>query len=387
MRLRGIVLGMLVGIAFYLALWPVPVDPVAWNAPAGAGFTGPFARNERLRGLELLPLGGDHGPETVVVDRKGQVYTGTKEGRIFRDGRAWVSTRGRPLGMAFDHDGHLLVADALRGLLEVTPEGRVTPLVRDVAYANSVAVSPAGDVYFTDSSAKFIPRVWNGSYEASLLDILEHGGHGRVLVYDPLTKEIRTLIAGLNFPNGVAVSPDGAFVLIAETGSYRVLRHWLEGPKRGRTEPLIENLPGFPDNLTAGLDGRFWIGLVSPRNRLLDRLSRWPRLRKAVQRLPKLIRPKAVAYGHIVAIDGNGRVLASLQDPDGRYRLATGAAETEEFLYVSSLEMPAIGRMRAPVLSRVKRVPIEFRDRWRELVRTAWTAASADPCEWRRRSA
>lgn len=349
MRLRRIVLLVLAAVALYLAFWPVPVDPVAWDAPVSAGFTGPFAPNERLRALELLPIAGDHGPETIAVDARGRVYTGTKEGRILRDGRAWVSTGGRPLGMTFDYDGNLLVADALRGLLQVAPDGRVSTLVRDAGYANSVAVSPMGDVYFTDSSSKFSPRVWNGSYEASLLDILEHGGHGRVRVYDPLTRQTRTLIAGLNFPNGIAALPGGESMLIAETGSYRVLRHWLEGPKQGRTEPLIENLPGFPDNLTAGRDGRFWIGLVSPRNALLDRLSRWPRLRRAVQRLPKLIRPKAVAYGHLLAIDANGRVLASLQDPAGRYRLTTGAAETEDFLYVSSLEMPAVGRMRTPI--------------------------------------
>jgi sugar lactone lactonase YvrE len=348
MRLRGIALLLLASIALYLALWPVPVDPVAWTAPVDAGFTGPFAKNERLRALELLPIGGDHGPETIAVDAQGRVSTGTKEGRILRDGRAWLSTGGRPLGLKFDRDGTLFVADALRGLLRVTPDGQVTTLVGELGYPNSVDVSPAGDVYFTDSSAKFSPRTWNGSYEASLLDILEHGGHGRLLVYNPLTRDTRTLIASLNFPNGVAVSPDGAFVLVAETGSYRVLRHWLAGPKKGRTEPLIENLPGFPDNLTAGRDGRYWIGLVSPRNRLLDRLSGWPRLRQAVQRLPQFIRPKAVAYGHIVAIDANGRVLASLQDPEGRYRLATGAAETEEFLYVSSLEMPSLARMRTP---------------------------------------
>lgn len=349
MRLRGIVLFLLAAISLYLGFWPVPVDPVAWDAPVDAGFTGPFAKNERLAALELLPLGGDHGPETIAVDVQRRVHTGTKQGRILRDGRPWLSTGGRPLGLKFDRDGSLLVADALRGLLRVTPEGRVVVLVGELGYPNSVDVSPTGDVYFTDSSTKFSPRTWNGSYEASLLDILEHGGHGRLLVYSPQTRETRTLVAGLNFPNGVAVSPDGAFVLVAETGSYRVLRHWLAGPNQGRTEPLIENLPGFPDNLTAGRDGRYWIGLVSPRNRLLDRLSGSPRLRKAVQRLPGFIRPKAVAYGHIVAIDGEGRVLASLQDPAGRYRLATGAAETAEFLYVSSLEMPSIGRLRPPL--------------------------------------
>lgn len=350
MRLRWILILLLLAIALYLALWPVPVDPVAWDAPVDAGFVGPFARNERLRALELLSIGNHTGPETIAVDARGRVYTGTKEGRILRDGRPWVSTQGRPLGLKFDRDGSLLVADSFRGLLRVLPDGRVVPLAGGIAYANSVDVAPDGRVFFTDSSTKFGARTWRGSYEASLLDILEHGGHGRLLVFDPRTNATSTVVAGLNLANGVAMAPDGSFVLVAETGSYRVLRHWLAGPKRGRTEPLIENLPGFPDNLSTGRDGRFWLGLVSPRNRLLDRLSGWPRLRAAVQRLPKLVRPKAVAYGHVVAIDADGRVVASLQDPAGRYRLTTGATETEEFLYVGSLEMNALARMRLPAV-------------------------------------
>ena len=44
-----------------------------------------------------------------------------------------------------------------------------------------------------------------------------------------------------------------------------------------------------------------------------------------IQRLPMFVRPKAVAYGHVIAIDGTGRVLASLQDPDGTYRLTQPA--------------------------------------------------------------
>lgn len=337
-------------IAVYLAVWPVPVDPVAWDAPKAPGFAGPFARNERLHGLETISLGDNSGPETIAVDANGRVYTGTKEGRIVRiDGKRaenWVSTGGRPLGLRFDRDGSLLVADAFRGLLRVMPDGEVIALVPDVAYANSVDVAPDGRVFFTDASTKFGAQAWHGTLEASLLDLLEHGGHGRLLVYDPRTKTTSTVIAGVNFANGVAIAHDGSFVLVSETGSYRVLRHWLEGPKKGHTEPLLENLPGFPDNLSTGLDGRFWLGLASPRNRLLDALSSMPRLRKAVQRLPDFLRPKAVAYGHVVAFDRDGRVLASLQDPAGTYRLTTSATETEGYLYIGSLEMPSLGRLK-----------------------------------------
>lgn len=126
---------------------------------------------------------------------------------------------------------------------------------------------------------------------------------------------------------------------------YRVLRHWISGPSRGLTEPLIENLPGFPDNLSTGQEGRFWLALVSPRNGLLDALSDEPFLRRMVHRLPAFLRPQAVAYGHVLAFDGAGRVVANLQDPDGSYRLATGATEADEHIYLGSLVAPSLGRL------------------------------------------
>src|SRR5687767_11219732 len=89
--------------AIYFIAWPVPVDPVAWRAPVSSGYSGPFARNERLKNLELLSIGNHHGPESVALDAEGRIYTATHEGAIVRlraDGSSpedWVATGGRPL--------------------------------------------------------------------------------------------------------------------------------------------------------------------------------------------------------------------------------------------------------------------------------------------------
>jgi sugar lactone lactonase YvrE len=347
---------VLVLAAVYLLVWPVPVAPVAWDAPTGPGYVGPFARNDRLKALETVSIGDNHGPETVALAADGRIYVATHEGRIVRlaaggsSPENWVTTGGRPLGLRFDPMGNLVVADAYRGLLRIAPDRTLTVLATEadgkpILYANGVDVAADGKIYFSDASTKFGARQWGGTYPASLLDILEHGGHGRLLVYDPATSKATSLVAGLNFANGVAIAPDQSFVLVSETGTYRVLRHWITGPRRGHTEPLIENLPGFPDNLSAGHDGRFWLALISPRNSLVDRLSGAPFLRTMIQRLPTFVRPRAVAYGHVVAIDGSGRVLASLQDPQGTYRLTTGATESADYIYVGSLVMPSLGRL------------------------------------------
>jgi len=344
-------------IILYFVLWPVPVQPVAWEAPPNPGLTGPFAVNERLKGVETLPIAGDHGPEDIALDARGRIYAATHEGHIVRvnaDGsgaKIWVDTRGRPLGIDFDHQGRLIVADAYRGLLSIARDGAITELATEadgipIRYADDVDVAADGKIYFSDASTKFGAKEWGGTYEASLLDINEHGGHGRVLVYDPATGKTRTLLGGLNFANGVAVSHDQKALLVNETGNYRVVRIWIRGPKKGMSETLIGALPAFPDNISAGKDGRYWVAFVSPRNPLIDKLSAGPFMRKVIQRMPAFLRPRAVPYGHIMAVNDKGEVVVDLQDPDGNYPLNTSVTETDDYLYIGSLVAPVLARLK-----------------------------------------
>ena len=103
--------GVLLLLVLYLLLWPVPVDPAAWEAPPDPGRTGPFAENQRLAGAEALSMGAHEGPEDVALDAQGRVYLATHDGTIVRlqpDGSApedWAQTGGRPLGIDFDAAG------------------------------------------------------------------------------------------------------------------------------------------------------------------------------------------------------------------------------------------------------------------------------------------
>ncbi|MBI4964520.1 MAG: strictosidine synthase family protein [Desulfomonile tiedjei] len=350
------VLALFIGIVcVYFLVWPVPIEPVAWQSPPNPGYTGPFARNERLKGLQLLPIGKNHGPEDVVLDQQGRIYVSTGEGFIVRlkpDGTSpedWADTKGRPLGLAFDPKGNLIVADAYRGLLSVAPDGSISELatVADgipIRYADDVDVADDGKIYFSDASTKFAAKDY-GSMGGSLLEIMEHGGTGRLLVWEPETRKARTLLKGLDFANGVAVSHDQTYVLVNETGSYRVIRYWIAGPRKGTSEPLVEALPAFPDNITRGLDGRYWVALVAPRNPLVDKLSDNPFARKMIQRMPSFMRPKAESYGHIIAVDGNGKILLDLQDPQTTYPQNTAVTETKDFLYIGSLTATVLARL------------------------------------------
>ena len=138
---------------------------------------------------------------------------------------------------------------------------------------------------------------------------------------------------------------DQRCVFVNETGSYRVIRYWITGQKKGQFETFIDSLPSFPDNISTGHNGRYWVALVSPRNPLLDKLSNKPFMRKVVQRMPAFLRPKAIAYGHVIAIDDNGKVAVDLQDPDGTYPINTSVTETDSHLYIGSLVAPVLGRI------------------------------------------
>jgi len=347
---------ILIGIiCVYFLVWPVPIEPVSWKSPPNPGYTGPFARNEKLKGLQFLPIGKNHGPEDVVLDQQGRIYVTTGEGFIVRlkpDGTGaenWVDTKGRPLGLVMDPKGNLIVADAYRGLLSIAPDGSITELatVADgipIRYADDADVAADGKIYFSDASIKFAAKDY-GTMGASLLEIMEHAGTGRLLVWEPETRKARTLLKGLSFANGVAISQDQTYVLVNETGSYRIIRYWIAGPKKGTSDTLVDALPAFPDNITRGLDGRYWVALISPRNPLVDKLAESPFVRKMIQRMPSFMRPKAESYGHIIAIDGNGKILMDLQDPQTKYPQNTAVTETNDFLYIGSLSTTVLARL------------------------------------------
>lgn len=341
--------GIVVVIA-YLLLWPVPIEPASWTPPSAPAPVGAYQPNDRLSPTQRLPLGDVFAPEDIAIDSAGRIYTGVDDGQIIRlqaDGSnpdLFASTAGRPLGLVFDREGNLIVADAVKGLLSISPEGTVNVLTTSAAgvsfrCTNDLDVAADGLIYFTDASNRF-PL---SNYKA---DILEHQPNGRFLVYDPKEKTTRVLMDKLHFANGVAVSPDQQFVLVAETGRYKIHRLWLDGPQKGQSEVFIENLPGFPDGITSNGRDRFWLALVTPRDKTLDRLLPRPFLRKVVLRLPSILQPAPKRHGFVLGLDLEGNVVESLQDASKEcYAQIANVVEHEGALYFGSIGEATIGRL------------------------------------------
>ena len=128
-----IALLLALGLA-YLLLWPVPVQPVSWNAPKAPGYQGPHAVNDKLSQLTLIDLQGEEGPEHIMIGPDGKLYTTVASGKILRmaqDGsgqETFASTGGRVLGFDFDAQGQLVAADAVKGLLSISQDGKVSVL-------------------------------------------------------------------------------------------------------------------------------------------------------------------------------------------------------------------------------------------------------------------
>jgi sugar lactone lactonase YvrE len=353
---------LLLILAAYLTLWPVPIKPVSWDAPMPPGYVGPYAVNTRLANLKIISLGTEVGPETIAIGKDGKLYTGVNSGNILRmnpDGSAqevFVNTGGRVLGFDFDSAGNLIACDANKGLLSISPDRKIMVLTNKVygdpiRYADAVVVAKSGKIYFSDASTRFAPKDWGGTFEASMMDILEQASTGRILEYYPTNKTTRVVAKGFSFANGVALSQDEQWLFVNETGKYRVWKISINARELDISNPskltkvFFDNLPGYPDNLMRGLDGKIWLGLVAPRNPAVDKLATKPFLRKLTLRLPRLMWPVPKAYGHVFAFTEDGKVVADLQDPSGTYPETTGVTETADRLYIQSVHAKGLGWM------------------------------------------
>lgn len=353
-KLSGIILALIALAVLYLLLWPVPIAPKAWEAPKDEGYVGVFSPNMALADLIEIPLPDDmHGPEDIAA-WDGQLYVSTQKGWILKldpttnQFSKFAETGGKPLGLEVAGD-KLIVADAYKGLLSIDKEGGVELLTVEVGgspilYADDLDLTTDGLIYFSDASTKFGAEAAGSTLGASLLEIMEHGETGRVLAYNPGDKTTRLVADQFAFSNGVATAPNGTSVWVVETGKYWVV----EIDPQGRRRVIINNLPGFPDNINRGPDGTYFVGLVSKRAEALDTLSAKPFLRKLIWRLPDFMKPAAQDYGFILQLDSEGRVLRTWQDPSGAYPATTGAIVAGDRLYVSSLTSKTLGYLPYP---------------------------------------
>lgn len=340
----------------YLLFWPVPIEPQAWNPPENKGYVGVFAPNDALASLERISLQGEYGAEDAAFGPDGLLYMSSHGGKILRyapetgELDEFAQTGGRPLGIEFGPDGNLYVADAYKGLVQITPAGDASLLTNrtddgsPILFADDLDVASDGTIYFSDASTRFGAEKWGGPLPASLMENIEYRRSGRILTYVPETKSTTILLEDLAFANGVALTEDQQSLLIVETGAFAIKK--LQLGADAPAEILVDNLPGYPDNINRNADGTFWIGVAYPRTAEADVLADKPFLRKIIVRLPfQLPLP---GYGLVFKMDAFGEIQKVLQDPESGYSAITGLIEGPDgSSYLTSVTETDLGLLRS----------------------------------------
>ncbi|AEE78791.1 putative strictosidine synthase transcription factor WD40-like family [Arabidopsis thaliana] len=278
---------LLVSIALYQldTFDPAPVPSEAYASSTTS--IPPLISDKYLTGAEFIGVGLLDKPEDIAYHQDSNlIYTGCIDGWVKRVSvhdsandsvvEDWVNTGGRPLGIAFGVHGEVIVADAYKGLLNISGDGKKTELLTDQAegvkfkLTDVVAVADNGVLYFTDASYKY-------TLHQVKFDILEGKPHGRLMSFDPTTRVTRVLLKDLYFANGVSMSPDQTHLIFCETPMRRCSKYYIN---EERVEVFIQGLPGYPDNIRYDGDGHYWIAMVSGASTLWRLSMKYPFLRK-----------------------------------------------------------------------------------------------------------
>jgi len=346
------------GVIAILYIQSCALKPLAWQPPTKPLFEGPTKLNNELATVTKIDLGGWVGAEDIVFDSLGNLYCGVHkaendfsdgkilkinpEGKIeiFYNASAWVA------GLHFDNQGNLIALSHKQGLISISPEKKVTELANNdnkgkmFLIPNGLDIDSKQNIYFTNTSHE---SPYTIKYGRKL--ILEMKPNGGLYQYNPSTKEIKTLIEGTYFGNGVVISKDESFLLMVETTKYRILKYWLKGEKAGKTEVFMDNLHGFPNGISIREDGTFWLGFTTKRNDELDKIHPKIGMKKLVYGLPNFLQPKQDKFGMVMHVAENGKILNSFFDTTGVAMPEAGSVKEQNgFLYMGGDNLPYIGK-------------------------------------------
>lgn len=327
-------------------------------------------------GLGILP-----GPESLLWDpnNKNIVYTGIADGSIKKVNvktnqvthyayvvpglnetqRALCGTSpihelmcGRPLGLTFDKKGNMWVADAYKGILKISKDdpNNVEVVVNSYngvpfRFTNSLVFLKDGKtLYFTDSSQVYPRFQFPYVVIANELD-------ARLFKYDTQTKKLKVVVNGFRFANGIAVSPNEDFLVIAETNTRKLWKYHLKGRKEGQVDEFVKDIGGIPDNVRPDGKGNYYVGCFTETSEELNAVQKFPNIRAAYLQhvpLPEILNiPKRI--GLVKKVDKNGKVVQTFEDPTGNVIAAIAEADEHDgHLYFGSVLNPFIGKFKLP---------------------------------------
>jgi sugar lactone lactonase YvrE len=180
---------------------------------------------------------------------------------------------------------------------------------RPLLFVDDLDIAKDGTIYFSDASMRY-------GIDEYLLDFIEGKATGRLFSFDPRSPAAKRLEVSYRERRRSAPMRNTCW-----STKRRHIAHSSAGRcKAGST--VAENLPGYPDNISFNGRDLFWVALAGPRIKLLEEQYKSPFTRKVMFRLYSIglaalpVTPEP--YGCVVAINLQGQVVATLQDPGGR---------------------------------------------------------------------
>lgn len=320
--------------------------------------------NDRLSSAEIIDADHINGPDDVILDDSDTLYVTSRQGDImycaapeYQTSEIYAHTGGHTLGLAFDTEGRMIAASAGYGICQIGLDRNVELLTvetnrtrgsvvddRRLKFAGDVVVAPDGLVFFSESSSRF-------DVSDAVLDIVEARGTGRIICYNPAFGTTHTLLSGLAHPNGIALGNDGMSLIFSESAACTVIQFWFSGPKKGQTQTILSDLPGYPDNINPASDGSYWLAIAGMRSPVLDLALARPGFRKRMaEQLPldEWLIPQ-MNRGCVVRFTADGQVLETLWDAGGQVLPTINSMrEHKGWLYLVSSAAGRVARIRLP---------------------------------------
>ncbi len=264
------------------------------------------------------------------------------EGPRWHDGRLWFSdfyahevvavdldgrretmaeVPGQPSGLGWTPDGRLLVVSMTdRRLLRQDPGGRV-----EVADLSALAGYHCNDMVVDGDGGAYVGNFGYNSHDGDdfkLADLIRVEPDGTASV----------AAAGLAFPNGSVITPDGGTLIVGETRGH-ILSAWDRAADGGLSNRRVwaDLDGGYPDGICLDAEGAVWVS--DPRNKETIRVLEGGEVTERIS---------TGDYGSFACMLGGGDrrtlfICTCLQSGPGTAELRSGRIETVQ------VEVPGAG--------------------------------------------
>ena len=154
--------------------------------------------------------------------------------------------------------------------MQITLEGKVSTLIdgyegKSFNRPNDIAFDEQGNLYFSD------PKEYK-----------KEDPKGRIFYYNFSNKELKLVAEGLDFPNGLGISPTTKKLYVSESGRNRILE--FEITKSGDLKNkmiFIELDGGDPDGIEFDVEGNLYVPhfgtgavfVISPKGKILQEVK------------------------------------------------------------------------------------------------------------------